>query len=42
MTNSVDPDEAAYDEPPNPDLDCLLIQLFLSLQLKVLKERICS
>ena len=34
MTNSVDPDEVAHDEPPHQDLHCLQIQLFSSLVVK--------
>ena len=30
MTNSVDLDEVAQNEPPHQDLRCLKIQLFLS------------
>ena len=39
MTNRVDLDEAAHNEPPHQDLRCLLIQLFSSLALKVLKNK---
>ena len=43
MTNSVDLDEVAHNEPPHQELHCLQIQLFASLVLKELKlqERTC-
>ena len=39
MTNSVDPDEVAHNEPPHQDLHCLLVQLFSSMALKVLIKK---
>ena len=38
--NSVDLDEVAHYEPPNQDLGCLQIQLFSSLVVKELMEKL--
>ena len=42
MANNVDLDEVAHHEPLHQDLRCLPIQVFSSLVVKELKERITA